>query len=669
MFQTKKGKLCLAVALTAALALSALAAVLAVTAADSGGYNLAVRMEGAIPPSEVLVLDDLLTVKVSTEADFPVYANYTVMFYDERYFEPADAGGSVFDREIQGEGITDYLSPEASPLWGAGEALGDLNVRNLADYPPAWKDAAGALLPAYEHYAAIALKIPNYNFDNDNAPDMAEGKTPWCSFNLRVKDQLTAGQATANIFFAREACRSYPERYNTAMYYCAGLSSDSYRNVALELSPALEYTVEALAANPMRVCFTAGTGGSLGGGFDAVRNIPQGTAIAGLRTPEPIPAAGYDFIGWAYLDDYEKNGAFLCTLLDDSTQLETDDEGYMPEIHLAAVFYPLVTLSYYDSPGGTLFKRVAKMQDTVVTDEYIKALGEPYRKGYHFVEWRTVDGDAAHPASFERDTDLAAVWTPRAVRVNLVVEDKRLPAGAQQIPVDTFDLYVNDSYAASVPGEAALYALVADVAADSEYVFEAYGPAQANDFYIVPATDEAEITVVAARVHRGTCVVSYDANGGTGAPGEQEKLRGDSINLSYVRPVWRGRTFLGWATAHDAEKPEYASGAVWSGNADLKLFAVWQLNPDPVIEGNATLRYKGSTTLALRTAAPGMTSWKSSNEKIATVDGGEIKGLKRGTAVITATDGEDYTATCTVNVKYTWWQWIIVICLFGWIWY
>ena len=63
--------------------------------------------------------------------------------------------------------------------------------------------------------------------------------------------------------------------------------------------------------------------------------------------------------------------------------------------------------------------------------------------------------------------------------------------------------------------------------------------------------------------------------------------------------------------------------------------------------------------------------WESSNEKVATVDDqGNVKMTGKGTATITATSlGDEATASCTVKVNYSTVQWIIIIVLFGWIWY
>lgn len=68
------------------------------------------------------------------------------------------------------------------------------------------------------------------------------------------------------------------------------------------------------------------------------------------------------------------------------------------------------------------------------------------------------------------------------------------------------------------------------------------------------------------------------------------------------------------------------------------------------------------------------TEYKSSNSSVVRVDdNGNLYGAKRGTASVTCTvtdsNGNKVSDTCTVKVKYVWWQWIIKIVLFGWIWY
>ena len=81
-----------------------------------------------------------------------------------------------------------------------------------------------------------------------------------------------------------------------------------------------------------------------------------------------------------------------------------------------------------------------------------------------------------------------------------------------------------------------------------------------------------------------------------------------------------------------------------------------------------SLRYKASSKLI---ASSENVEWSSSNTKVAVVDrNGNVKATGIGTAIITVTDTEtNMTDECRFTVSYDWWQWIIVIVLFGWIWY
>ena len=66
--------------------------------------------------------------------------------------------------------------------------------------------------------------------------------------------------------------------------------------------------------------------------------------------------------------------------------------------------------------------------------------------------------------------------------------------------------------------------------------------------------------------------------------------------------------------------------------------------------------------------------YESSNPKVASVDkNGKVTELKKGSAKITCTvtdsNGNTVSDTCNVTVKYNFGQWLIIILLFGWIWY
>lgn len=74
-----------------------------------------------------------------------------------------------------------------------------------------------------------------------------------------------------------------------------------------------------------------------------------------------------------------------------------------------------------------------------------------------------------------------------------------------------------------------------------------------------------------------TYAVKYDANGGSGAPGNQTKTYGVALTLSSTKPTRTNYTFKGWATSASATTASYASGASYTNNAAITLYAVWEL--------------------------------------------------------------------------------------------
>ncbi len=76
--------------------------------------------------------------------------------------------------------------------------------------------------------------------------------------------------------------------------------------------------------------------------------------------------------------------------------------------------------------------------------------------------------------------------------------------------------------------------------------------------------------------------ITYDANGGTGAPAAQTVDNG-TASLSTVQPVRQNHRFLGWATSAVATSAEYQPGSSYSGNGDITLYAVWERKLDNVL--------------------------------------------------------------------------------------
>lgn len=71
--------------------------------------------------------------------------------------------------------------------------------------------------------------------------------------------------------------------------------------------------------------------------------------------------------------------------------------------------------------------------------------------------------------------------------------------------------------------------------------------------------------------------VSYNANGGAGAPTSQTKWYNEELTLSGTSPTRSGYTFAGWATSANGAAV-YQPGGVYSNNAAVTLYAVWNVN-------------------------------------------------------------------------------------------
>jgi uncharacterized repeat protein (TIGR02543 family) len=69
--------------------------------------------------------------------------------------------------------------------------------------------------------------------------------------------------------------------------------------------------------------------------------------------------------------------------------------------------------------------------------------------------------------------------------------------------------------------------------------------------------------------------VSYNANGGSGAPSAQDKCYDITLTLSSTVPTRDGYTFAGWNTQADGNGTPYAAGATYSANAAVTLYAQW----------------------------------------------------------------------------------------------
>ena len=144
-------------------------------------------------------------------------------------------------------------------------------------------------------------------------------------------------------------------------------------------------------------------------------------------------------------------------------------------------------------------------------------------------------------------------------------------------------------------------------------------------------------------------VVSYNANGGSGAPSNQTKWYGTALTLSSTKPTRTGYTFQGWATSASGGVA-YASGASYTANAKVTLYAVWKAhiytisysaNGGSGAPDNQTKTY--GVTLKLSTTIPERDNYT-------------FKGWSTSASATTATyaSGANYTANSGATLYAVW---------------
>lgn len=75
--------------------------------------------------------------------------------------------------------------------------------------------------------------------------------------------------------------------------------------------------------------------------------------------------------------------------------------------------------------------------------------------------------------------------------------------------------------------------------------------------------------------------VSYNANGGSGAPGSATKWYGEDFYISNQKPTRANHVFQYWATASNGSGTRYNPGQRYTPDANVTLYAVWKLATKP----------------------------------------------------------------------------------------
>ena len=236
------------------------------------------------------------------------------------------------------------------------------------------------------------------------------------------------------------------------------------------------------------------------------------------------------------------------------------------------------------------------MQETSATfDSVLPNAGVPARKGYRFcgyysqaggkgVQFYDASGKAAQNKTYteDRNIELYAYWSVISYNIDLY-NGGRYVKTLENVAFDHLCL----------PSAAALNL------SREHYNFVGWNLYDNQDWKMFSADvvytvgigyEQGEtVTLYAAWKEKNVYSVNYDANGGGGAPGVEQKHEDETFALSDTIPTRENYTFLGWARTPDANLADYPAGFVKKltmGGEPITLYAVWKRNPSLSFDAN-----------------------------------------------------------------------------------
>ena len=265
----------------------------------------------------------------------------------------------------------------------------------------------------------------------------------------------------------------------------------------------------------------------------------------------------YVFMGWSKTKKEPSGGNYAIDYAAGASFTENANTT------LYAVWKPRPFVIKYDANGGT----GAPEDQTKEHGQSIKLhTTVPTRQGYAFQGWATskssstVAYQAGATYTADADVTLYAVWQ---IITYTITYNANGGTGAPNTQTKEYGKTV---------------AISSTRPTKDGHVFQGWSTANDTTVEYQPEanyTANANVTLYAVWKII-TYTISYDANGGSGAPQDQTKEWNKAINLSSEKPTRQGYTFQGWATSATGT-PQYHPEATYNGNADLPLFAIWEI--------------------------------------------------------------------------------------------
>ena len=304
----------------------------------------------------------------------------------------------------------------------------------------------------------------------------------------------------------------------------------------------------------------------------------------------------------------------------------------------------------YDANGG---EGAPTQQIKFHNKDLTLQTGKPTREGYNFLGW--AETASATTAQYQpggtftknADTTLYAVWK---IKTYTITYNANGGSGAPGNQTKTHGVNLTLSSTKPTPK-------------NSSYEFKGWSESANGNVQYQPGatfTKNANTTLYAIYQLK-TYTITYNANGGSGAPGNQTKTHGVNLTLSSSRPSRSGYSFQGWSESSGGSV-QYQPGGTFTKNENKTLYAIWKRNTWTVtFHANGGRFANGSETYSVEVeqgssitlpAVPTFPSGFRTND----YHNKTVWATSVPTTGVPYTSGQSYTPTRNITLYAAWYQ-------------
>lgn len=282
-----------------------------------------------------------------------------------------------------------------------------------------------------------------------------------------------------------------------------------------------------------------------------------------------IPAAlptryGYTFNGW--------------TKTQGSSNINYspgDPIGDDSDVTLYAVWSQNVVKTWsitYNANGGS---NAPAKQTANVGQSITITYSKPTRSGYTFLGWSTWSGATepetaytpGHSYMSEYDTTLYAVWQQNQTTQYSLSFNLQGGTGTFNTLYGEYGNRVQIPYTSPTKSGYTFLGWATYSGGSASY--------QPGEYYTLYGNSTLYATWQKEQTTQ-YCTITFNANGGSGAPSSQQKVVGETTYIPYTKPTRSGYTFLGWSTSRYATSADYQPGSTYTPYGNMTFYAVWE---------------------------------------------------------------------------------------------